>query len=212
MNMATTTRSLAENIPTLLGIILIITVAANYFFQYGIEGVGTVRNWLSWALPFAAIVSALLIGRVHVRRITQRTDKEWYMSFVFFGFFFFQLITAWTIGRGSFIYATTYELFNRGATGAVMCMVAFSYVSMFYRTFYVRTFLAGYTMVLGILAIFAISALSIITVPILGDIGYWIINNPAAGANHALWVATYMGLGALIIRVILFREKLRPGV
>jgi hypothetical protein len=197
-----------ENLPSIIGAIAMIMLFVNYFVEGGIQASNSLRTWLGLAMPFVEWVTTIFLVRVHVQHVARR-DPRWWQSIVFFAFFLIPLAWGLANGSGDPYFGFVWELFGVSAVGAIFTMFVMGFSLGFIRTYSARSPLRVVMMLFSILAL-AYGAGLLGSVPFLADLYLWITNYFVGQANFGVWLATHIGTLALLCRIVILKEKLRP--
>jgi hypothetical protein len=130
------------------------------------------------------------------------TVPVFFLSFiVFFGYAL--LFTNQGIG-----YITLWDLFYNSGAAGIVAIIGLSLLAAFFRGFIARTTASAWMMLLFILGVISQSGLGEQIHPIIGEVSGFIMNNIGMPATNAMWVAQYIAMAALVMRVVAFKERL----
>ena len=148
-----------------------------------------------------------------VRKISQRTQGEWY-----YNIWLLALLYSWIIV--GLIYTPTHEfyqfLFDNFITALYQSMLALPALSLFvaiYRSYKVKASINSILLTLSFLLVLIAGApLGEAIWPGFSPIRTWIINVPSASAERALIITMALGVIGLSLRTILGIEKTWLGI
>jgi hypothetical protein len=168
---------------------------------------------LGWTLPFATATAGCFLILIHIRKIMRREQGGWYRSLVLLGAYAFILIAAFTPGitRSHSYVVLWYQFFGQGVSAGVIIMCSISIVMGYLRVYVARTTLRMLMLVIAIFCLAGTTGVFHLTGfwPLIESNvliqGYWI-----GQVEYVAWAVYHIGNIALITRVILLQEKLRP--
>jgi len=205
---AITRQKVTGNIPNIIGVIVLILMIADTFVKGGIPIATYLRNWATLLLGTWLVVVSSVFALLNFWRIIKGRRPHWYAYVIFYISLIFTLVLGITTDLSG-IYTQIYVSVLQGGTGAMSSMIAFSFIAMFLRMFLATSGLRIWTIILCILSLIPLTPLGDMFYPPLTDFGFWLINNPVAGSYSGIWFPVYCGIMALVIRIVLFREKIR---
>jgi hypothetical protein len=198
------------NLPTVLGLVGMFILASLYWTDPGWSFAVTLRNSVTLSLPWpVSIVSVLLIRR-HVRNIMRSESTLPYDVVVVVsavGMVALGLIS----GPADETLNTLYANVNIIGTMAVISAIAISILSPMIRIYRAKTWTMAFLIGLSILAFMTYSPLGQMIHPIIPQIGDFVQIYISGASDSAFWISTYIGAIALITRMILLKEKLKPN-
>ncbi len=198
------------NLPTVLGLVGMFILASLYWTDPGWSFAVTLRNSVTLSLPWpVSIVSVLLIRR-HVRNIMRSESTLPYDVVVVVsavGMVALGLIA----GPADETLNTLYANVNIIGTMAVISAIAISILSPMIRIYRAKTWTMAFLIGLSILAFMTYSPLGQMIHPIIPQIGDFVQIYISGASDSAFWISTYIGAIALITRMILLKEKLKPN-
>lgn len=204
------TSLIMSNLPTILGIIGMFMIASLYFTQPGWPIAVTLRNSVTLSLPWPiAIVSVLLIRR-HVTNIIKRESTLPYDAVVV-GSALLMVILGLVNGLGDPTYQTLYANINIIGTMAVISAIAISIFSPMIRIYRAKSPTMALLIGLSILAFMTYSPLGQMISPAIPQAGDFVQTYISGASDSAFWISTYIGAVALVTRMILLKEKLKPN-
>ena len=204
------TDQILANLPTILGLVGMFILASLYWTDPGWSFAVTLRNSVTLSLPWpVGIVSVLLIRR-HVRNIMRSESTLPYDVVVVVsavGMVALGLIS----GPADETLKTIYANINIIGTMAVISAIAISILSPMIRIYRAKTWTMAFLIGLSILAFMTYSPLGQMIHPIIPQLGDFVQTYIAGASDSAFWISTYIGALALITRMILLKEKLKPN-
>ncbi|RLI00893.1 hypothetical protein DRO31_07765 [Candidatus Bathyarchaeota archaeon] len=198
------------NIPTILGILGMFLISSLYFMVPGWGPAVTFRNSVTLSLPWpAGIVSVLLIRR-HVNNIIKKESTLPYDAIVVASALI--MIALGLIGGSSDeTFATLYANVNIIGTMAVISAIAISIFSPMIRIYRAKSPTMAFLIGLSCLAFATYSPLGQMIHPVIPQLGDWVQTYISGASDSAFWISTYIGAVALVTRMILLKEKLKPS-
>lgn len=201
--------SILNDLPTILGVIGLFIIASLYWTEPGWEVALIIRNATTLSLPFAIIITVGLLIRRHARNI-MRGEETLPYDVITIGGALLIVVLGLVGGMGDPTMATLYTNVNVIGTMAVISAISISVFSPMIRIYRAKTPIMGLLIILSILALFTYTPIGEMihpAIPATGDfIQIWI----SGASDSAFWISTYIGAVALITRMILLKEKLRP--
>jgi hypothetical protein len=91
-----------------------------------------------------------------------------------------------------------------------MVMCGLTLVMMTFQSLVPKNFAYVYMIIMSIISYLAFTPLGTMIFPPIADLAVWIQMYPSAVGVQMLWTGLYMGAMIVMIRVILFKETLRP--
>ncbi len=205
----TRTSEIVGNLPTILGLIGMFVIAALYFmtpqWQPGVD----LRNATTDALPWPiAIVSVLLIRKNLRSLISQQSG--WAYSVILLVGAIGMVLLYFAGGIGD---ATLNGLYNNISVVGMMAVtsaIAISVFSPIVRIYRAKTWTMAFLIGLSILAFMTYTPIGQMLWPPIPQLGDWIQSYINGASDSAFWCSTYVGAVALIVRMTLLKEKLKP--
>ena len=198
------------NLPTVLGLVGMFILASLYWTDPGWSFAVTLRNAVTLSLPWpVGIVSVLLIRR-HVRNI-MRSESTLPYDVVVVGSALVMIALGLISGPGDETLKTLYANINIIGTMAVISAIAISILSPMIRIYRAKTWTMAFLIGLSILAFMTYSPLGQMIHPIIPQLGDFVQTYISGASDSAFWISTYIGALALITRMILLKEKLKPN-
>ena len=198
------------NLPTVLGLFGMFILASLYFTDPGWSFAVTLRNAVTLSLPWpVGIVSVLLIRR-HVRNIMRGASTLPYDGVVV-GSAVLMIALGLIGGPSDETLKTIYANVNIIGTMAVISAISVSILSPMIRIYRAKTWTMAFLIGLSILAFMTYSPLGQMIHPIIPQLGDFVQTYISGASDSAFWISTYIGAIALITRMILLKEKLKPN-
>lgn len=201
--------SIVQELPTILGVIGLFIIASLYWTEPGWEVALIIRNATTLSLPFAIIITVGLLIRRHARNIMRKEETTPYDA-ITIGSAVLIVLLGLVGGMGDPTMTSLYTNINVIGTMAVISAIAISVFSPMIRIYKAKTPIMGFLILLSILALFTYTPIGQMihpAIPSLGDfVQIWI----SGASDSAFWISTYIGAVALITRMILLKERLRP--
>ncbi len=204
------TDQILANLPTVLGLVGMFILASLYWTDPGWSFAVTLRNAVTLSLPWpVGIVSVLLIRR-HVRNI-MRSESTLPYDVVVVGSALVMIALGLLSGPSDETLKTLYANVNIIGTMAVISAIAISILSPMIRIYRAKTWTMAFLIGLSILAFMTYSPLGQMIHPIIPQLGDFVQTYISGASDSAFWISTYIGALALITRMILLKEKLKPN-
>jgi hypothetical protein len=198
------------NLPTIIGVIGMFIIASLYFMNPGWPPAVVLRNSATLSLPFpTAIVSVLLLRR-HIRNIMKKESTLPYDA-VLVGSALIMVI----LGMVGGILEPTFVTLNANISiigaMAVISAIAISIFSPMIRIYRAKTWTMGLLIVISIIAFMTYSPIGQMIHPAIPQLGDFIQTYISGASDSAFWISTYIGAVALVVRMVLLKEKLKPS-
>ncbi|MBL7118839.1 hypothetical protein ISS96_02375 [Candidatus Bathyarchaeota archaeon] len=202
-------RTIISDLPTIIGVIGLFWVATLYWTDPAWGPALILRNATTLSLPFATIITVGLLIRRHLQNIARGEETIPYdvvtiVSAV--GMVLLGLVG----GMGDPTMATLYANVNVIGTMAVISAIAISVFSPMIRIYRAKTPVMGLLIFLSILAFFTYTPLGEMISPVIPAAGDFVQTYISGASDSAFWISTYIGAVALITRMMLLKERLRP--
>ena len=198
------------NLPTVVGLIGMFIIASLYWTDPGWDFAVTLRNSVTLSMPWPiGIVSVLLIRR-HVRNI-MRSESTLPYDVVIVGSAILMVVLGLVSGPGDATLAALYANINIIGMMSVTSAIAISILSPMIRIYRAKTWTMAFLIGLSILAFMTYSPLGQMIHPIIPQLGDFVQIYISGASDSAFWISTYIGAIALITRMILLKEKLKPN-
>ncbi len=170
------------------------------------------RDMVSLGSPFAILITIIMTLRVNYSRITKgKTISDKWGPLVYFISFASMFIAQFTLGTTHPFWVAEYDLIYVHGAAAVEGLCAVAIMMMLIRDVRPRSIAQGYVILIVALGIMVVSPVGDFLPPVLLDIANWFAIYPSGVGSSILTFGLYMGLLALVVRVFLFKEKLRVG-
>jgi len=207
----TGTSNIVSNLPTILGLIVMFIITALYFITPQWTPGAEIRNAVTLSLPWPiAIVSAILI-RNNIRVLLNR-GSGWFYSLVII--VAAVVIVLLYLGSGLNVgEATMTGLYNNISIVGMMAVTSAISISAFspmLRIYRAKTWTMALLITLSIIAFMTYTPIGEMIWPPIPQFGDWIQTYISGASDSAFWCSTYIAAVALIVRMTLLREKLKP--
>jgi hypothetical protein len=204
------TSQIMGNLPTIIGVIGMFIISSLYFMNPGWPPAVVLRNSTTLSLPWpTAIVSVLLVRR-HIRSILKKESTAPYDAILVgsaIGVFLLGMVG----GIGELNFQALYANINIIGSMAVISAIAISIFSPMIRIYRAKTWTMGLLIALSILAFLTYSPLGEMINPAIPRLGDFVQTYISGASDSAFWISTYIGAIALVTRMILLKEKLKPS-
>jgi hypothetical protein len=198
------------NLPTVVGLLGMFIIASLYWTDPGWSFAVTLRNSVTLSLPWPiGIVSVLLIRR-HVRNI-MRSESTLPYDVIVVVSAVLMVALGLISGPDDETLKTIYANVNIIGTMAVISAIAISIISPMIRIYRAKTWTMAFLIGLSILAFMTYSPLGQMIHPAIPQLGDFVQTYLSGASDSAFWISTYIGAIALITRMILLKEKLKPA-
>jgi hypothetical protein len=213
-----TTSTILGNLPTILGLIGMFLIAALYFVSVpaGTSPVydfaTSLRNATTLALPWPIAIVSILLLRRHTRLLINR-DASWPYSLTLVASAVI-MVLLYLANGANMNQATLLALYNNiSVIGmlAVTSAIGISIISPMIRIYRAKTWTMAFLIGISILGFMTFTPMGEMINPAIPQVGNWIQTYIGGASDSAFWVSTYIGAVALIVRMILLKEKLRPA-
>ncbi len=170
------------------------------------------RDMVSLGAPFAILITIIMTIRVNYNRFAKgKTIGDRFGPIVYFVSFLSMFIAQFTLGTTHPFWVAEYDLIYVHGAAAVEGLCAVAIMMMLIRDIRPRSIAQGYVILIVALGIMVVSPVGDFLPPVLLDIANWFAIYPSGVGSSILTFGLYMGLLALVVRVFLFKEKLRVG-
>jgi hypothetical protein len=198
------------NLPTVLGVIGMFIIASLYWMDPGWDFAVTLRNSVTLSLPWPIGIVSILLIRRHVRNIIKGDETLPYDA-ITVGSAILMIVLGLLGGPDDATLQTLYANINIIGTMAVISAIAISILSPMIRIYRAKTWTMGFLISLSILAFMTYSPLGQMIHPAIPQLGDFVQTYLSGASDSAFWISTYIGAIALITRMILLKEKLKPN-
>jgi hypothetical protein len=206
----TITSKILGNLPTVLGVIGMFIIASLYWMDPGWDFAVTLRNSVTLSLPWPIGIVSILLIRRHVRNIIKGEETLPYDA-ITVGSAILMIVLGLLGGPDDATLQTLYANINIIGTMAVISAIAISILSPMIRIYRAKTWTMGFLISLSILAFMTYSPLGQMIHPAIPQLGDFVQTYLSGASDSAFWISTYIGAIALITRMILLKEKLKPN-
>lgn len=203
------TSEILGNLPTIIGLIGMAVIAALYFMNPLWPPGAALRNATTLALPWPVIVVSLLLIRKNVKNLTSGGTGIMYSVILLAGAIG-MVILYFVNGINDATLAGLYNNITIVGEMAVTSAIAISVFSPIVRVYRAKTWTMAFLIGLSILAFMTYTPIGQMLWPPIPVLGDWIQSYISGASDSAFWCSTYVGAVALIVRMTLLKEKLRP--
>jgi hypothetical protein len=197
------------NLPTVIGVIGMFIIASLYWMDPGWPFAVTLRNSVTLSLPWPTAIVSLLLIRRHIRNIMRQESTLPY-DVIVVGSALTMIVLGLVNGPGDPTRATLYANINIIGTMAVISAIAISIFSPMIRIYRAKTWTMAFLIGLSILAFMTYSPLGQMIHPVIPQAGDFVQTYISGASDSAFWISTYIGAIALVTRMILLKERLKP--
>lgn len=170
------------------------------------------RDTVSLGTPFAILITIIMTLKVNYTRLTKsKTVTDRFGPIIFFISFISMFVAQFLLGADHPFWVAEYDLIYVHGSAAVECLCAVAIMMMLIRDIRPRSIAQGYVILIVALGIMVVSPVGDFLPPTLLDIANWFAIYPSGVGGSILTFGLYMGLLSLVVRVFLFKEKLRVG-
>jgi len=201
---------IVSELPTIVGIIGLFIIASLYWVQPGWNVALIVRNATTLSLPFPTAIVVLLLLRRHVYNL-RRKEESWPYDIITIGSCLLIMLLYLIGGMEEPTMTTLYTNVNVVGTMAVISAIAVGIFSAMMRIYRAKTPTMAFLIALSILALLTYSPLGEMIHPAIPRLGDFVQIYISGASDSAFWISTYIGAVALITRMILLKERLRPA-
>ncbi len=206
---STGSRIISE-LPTLVGIVGLFVIASLYWVQPGWDVALTIRDATTLSLIFPTAIVVLLLLRRHIYNLSRR-EESWPYDITTIGSCLFMILLYLIGGMEDPTLAALYSNVSVVGTMAVISAIAVGIFSAMMRIYRAKTPTMAFLIALSILALLTYSPLGEMIYPGIPQLGDFVQTYISGAADSAFWISTYIGAVALITRMILLKERLRPA-
>jgi hypothetical protein len=200
---------LLSNVWTVIAVVVIIASAAHAFVKGGIPQIALFTNLIVYSMPFATILITFFLLRKHTMiLITQ--EKQWYLSAITLGCFVIMFALGLYETRVGPTFTKIYDNTYMVSGNVIVSIGALTAISASFRIFRAKTWLGVLIMSVVALSILTSSPLGGMIFPPITELGQFFSNSVVAGGNAAFEVTAFLGISAMIARVLIGKEKLTP--
>jgi len=205
----TLSKKIYENLPSLGAVIIIFVCMLNFFIAGGFPLSLKTQLWVGFTVPFAVMVGSIFLSLTHIRHIVRR-DRAWWNSVILLAFFFGFLIFGTTQGQTNPWYTFVYAIVGQGGPGGIYCMSAVVIIFGYFRMYRAKSLLKLIMIIVGLLTVGYQTGVIAMFAPWLAPVFVWSQVYLVGQVEFAVWMAYYIGMLALMVRILLLQEKLRP--
>jgi hypothetical protein len=201
---------LMANLPTVFGVIVMFIIATLYFTAPGWAPAVYIRNSITLSMPFPTIVVSLLLIRKHIYNVLRKAESLPY-DIVVLVMAAIMVVLGLTGGVGDRTYNLLNENINIIGTMSITSAIAISVFSPMIRIYRAKTPTMTFLIALSCLAFATYTPLGQMISPVIPQLGDFVQTYVAGASDSAFWISTYVGALALITRMVLLKEKLKPS-
>jgi MFS family permease len=198
------------NLSTVLGVIAMFIISSLYFMDPGWDFAVFLRNSTTLSLPWPAAIVSVLLVRKHVNNIIKKESTLPYDVIVVVSAVLMAILGLMG-GTNEPTFKTLYENINIIGTMSITSAIAISIFSPMIRIYRAKTPTMTLLIALSCLAFATYSPLGQMISPVIPQLGDFVQSYISGASDSAFWISTYIGAIALLTRMILLKEKLKPG-
>jgi uncharacterized membrane protein len=198
------------NLPTVLGVICMFIISTLYFMDPGWNFAIFIRNSTTLSLPWPAAIVSVLLVRKHINNILRKESTLPY-DVIVVGSAVIIALLGLVGGTNEPTFKTLYENINIIGTMSITSAIAISIFSPMIRIYRAKTPTMALLIGLSCLAFATYTPLGQMIHPIIPQMGDFVQSYISGASDSAFWISTYIGAIALLTRMILLKEKLKPG-
>jgi hypothetical protein len=200
----------ATRVSTIIGMVLFLIIFADYYTATAITGATQIRDMISMSIPFAAIISVAMLIITNIRRVGSQA-AGFHRGLIILVTFAITFVLGLAVGTGGESYGDWFTIFSAKPNFVLDGIMGLILAMGLCTRFKARNIWYGYMLVVSLIAFFTVTLLGELLLPGIVPFGKWMMENPVLPANNALWIATYLGLVGLLIRVFSFKQSLGGG-
>ncbi len=205
-----------SNLPTVIGLVIMFVIASLYFYS-GLPNDNPavlLRNGSTLAMPIPTALMGVLLLRKHTRNIIKRASSLPYditvvvsgIAMVILGF-----TAIWPPNMNEPTLLVLYNNISVIGTMAVTSAIAISIMSPMIRIYRAKTITMAFLIGLSILGFMTYTPIGQMISPVIPAAGDFVQSYISGAADSAFWISTYIGAIALVVLMILLKEKLKPA-
>lgn len=202
---------IAENFSSIVAAVLFLGLLGGYFVKGGFAPINTLRDAFTMSAPVATVIAAFLLCKIHFDNVRNR-EKRWAYSLLLLVVFFAYLLYGIFAGTLDPLYNQLYDLIANGGSGATYGLVALGMISAMARGFVGRTRQSMLMAVVFVFSLIGITPIGIFFPTAISDAANWAQSAIMVPVEQAFWTSVYIGQTAMMARVLLFIEKIKPGM
>ena len=203
------TSEILGNLPTILGLIGMVIITSLYFMEPPWPPASMLRNATTLSLPWPVIVVSLLLIRKNIKNLATGGSGMLYSVILLAGAIG-MILLYFVNGIGDATLSGLYNNITIVGEMAVTSAIAISVFSPIIRVYRAKTWTMAFLIGLSILAFMTYTPIGQMLWPPIPVLGDWIQSYISGASDSAFWCSTYIGAVALIVRMTLLKEKLRP--
>lgn len=206
--------TILSNLPTVIGLVIVFLIAQLYFESPGWGPAVSLRNAATLVMPIPLILMAIMLLRKHTRNIIRRASSLPYdITVVVSGIVMVVLgfVTGWPPNANQADLLVLYNNISVIGTMAVTSAIAISIMSPMIRIYRAKTWTMAFLIAISILGFMTYTPIGQMIHPWIPAAGDFVQSYISGAADSAFWISTYIGAIALVVRMILLKEKLKPA-
>jgi biotin transporter BioY len=188
---------------------IIIAMTVNYFIEGGIEPLNIWTTWSGYLFPFGFLVIVLSLLRTEITSLINQS-KGWIYSIVTLLSYVVFLYLAYNPDSFDGLYLILHDSTYNAGNIATSSIIGLAFLTAFFRVFLARSKLTLMLIALSFLSFMLWTPLGDMIWPTLTQVGEWVHINISAAGEGGYRIARTLGTIAIIVRVLTFRQKLRP--
>jgi MFS family permease len=206
--------TILSNLPTVIGLVIIFMIAQLYFESPGWAPAVSLRTAATQVMPIPSILMGIILLRKHARNVIRKSESLPYditvlvagIVMVVLGF-----VTGWPPNPTQPDLLSLYNNISVIGTMAVTSAIAISIMSPMIRIYRAKTWTMAFLIALSILGFMTYTPIGQMIHPWIPAAGDFVQSYISGAADSAFWISTYIGAIALVVRMILLKEKLKPA-
>jgi hypothetical protein len=210
MEQQSVTGKVLANLPTVLGVIGMFMIASLYWMSPGWDVAVTLRNAVTLSLPWPTAIVSLILIRRHTMNIIKH-EETWPYDIVVVGSALLMVALGLVGGVGDPTLKDLYNNINVIGTMAVISAISISIMSAMIRIYRAKSWTMAFLIGLSCLAFMTYSPLGEMIHPAIPRAGDFVQTYISGASDSAFWISTYIGAVALVTKMILLKEKLKPA-
>jgi hypothetical protein len=207
--MSATLTYIRINLTRVLLVVTAVSALATWYLSS--PQVDTVFNEINiWNInitTFTLFSGLITICIRYVRGVTQRSANTWPFQAYALILIFVWIIMGQIFGMYSDTYQTVFLSTKITLHIAILGQIIYFYTSGAYRTFRIKSLRTAALALSAVLIIAANAPWLQNPFPAIGDMAYWLLNNPQTGGYRAIVITGAIGAVVLGLRVLLGLEK-----
>jgi len=202
-------RKIYDNIPSIGAIIMCFLCMSDFFVKGGVPASGTAGMWLGFTWPFCTIIATIWLVLMHVRRISNR-ESGWWRSIICLGALVGMCIAGFALTIDNAWVGFIISIFGQAGAAGIFIMCSISIVMGYLRVYVCRTRLRTLMVIVGLFTVANSGGILAALAPWLVDPALWLQAYWIGQIEFTVWMVYDIGTMALIVRILLLQEKVRP--